>query len=177
MTALPTTPTVLISSAGRRVELLRSFRHTLATFNPATTADPVPESPGPGPVRGRVLATDCSWHASAFHDADEGFLVPRCSDPAFLPRMLALCGEQKVDLLVPTIDPELPVYAAARERFAEVGTTVAVSSPEVAAIAADKQRTHDWLTSQGFPTVRQGTPEQVLAAPGDWPFPLLLKPR
>src|SRR5262245_6879781 len=133
-------PTVLVSSAGRRVELLRAFRHTLDTLG-----------------GGRVLATDLSWYSSAYHDADERCLVPRITSDEFVPRMLEICEQQGVDLVVPTLDPELPVYAAARERFAAIGTTVAISAPEVTAIAADKQRTHDWLVANGFPTVVQGT--------------------
>lgn len=124
-----------------------------------------------------MLATDASWYSSAFHDADGSFDVPRCDDPEFIPRVLELCEVHRVDLVVPTIDPELPLYAAARERFAEIGTKVAVSSPEVVALASDKQRTHEWLVAAGFPTVAQTTPEAVLAAPDRWPFPLVLKPR
>ena len=155
-------PTVLISSAGRRVELLRTFRRTLE---------------GLGSGGGRVLAVDCSWYSGAFHDADEAFLVPRCADPDFVPRMLQICDEQHVDLVIPTLDPELPVYAAAREQFAAIGTTVAISSPEVATIGGDKQRTHDWLVAGGFPTVQQGSVDDVRADPDAWPFPLIVKPR
>ena len=162
-------PTVLISSAGRRVELLRTFRRTCDTFGGGDGA-------GSG-VSGRVLAVDCSWFSSAFHDADEAFLVPPCRDPAFVPRMIELCATHGVDLVVPTIDPELPVYAAARHRFAAVNTAVAISSPEVVAIASDKQRTHEWLTAAGFPTVRQGTVDEVRADPGSWRFPVVVKPR
>ena len=154
------TPTVLISSAGRRVELLRAFRHTLDTLG-----------------GGRVLASDLSWYSGAFHDADEGFPVPRIDSPDFVPRMLEICEQQGVDLVVPTLDPELPVYAATRERFAEVGTTVAISSPEVAAIAGDKERTHDWLVANGFPTVVQGSVDDVRSDPSAWTFPLVVKPR
>ena len=110
-----TTVTVLVSSAGRRVELLRAFRAALHDLD----------------LDGRVLATDRSWYSSARHSADEQFQVPGCDDPDFVPRMVELCAEQRVDLVVPTIDPELPVLAAARDELAAVGTTVAVSSPEV----------------------------------------------
>jgi carbamoyl-phosphate synthase large subunit len=161
-----TRPTVLISSAGRRVELLRAFRRTLDTFPDANQHD-----------SGRVLAVDCSWYSSAYHDADEAFLVPPCTDPDFVPRMVELCATQHVDLLVPTIDPELPVYAAARAQFAAVGTTVAISSSRVVSIAADKAHTHRWLTSEGFPTVTQGTIADVRADPEAWRFPLVVKPR
>jgi carbamoyl-phosphate synthase large subunit len=159
-------PTVLISSAGRRVELLRAFRRALDTFSVADQAVP-----------GRVLAVDSSRYSSAFHDADEAFLVPPCTDPEFVPRMVEICTTQKVDLLVPTIDTELPLYAAARDQFAAVNTTVAVSSPEVVDIAGDKQRTYRWLTGQGFPTVMQGTITDALTDAETWRFPLVVKPR
>ena len=155
-----TAPTVLISSAGRRVELLRAFRHTLETLG-----------------GGRVLATDLSWYSGAFHDADERFPVPRITSPDYVPRMLEICEQQGVDLVIPTLDPELPVYAAAREQFAAIGTTVAISSPEVAAIAGDKEHTHDWLVANGFPTVMQGSVDDVRSDPSAWAFPLVVKPR
>ena len=153
--------TVLLSSAGRRVELLRGFRAALAELG----------------LDGRVLAVDRSSYSSAFHDADAAALVPGCDEPGFVPAVLDLCAEHGVDLVVPTIDPELPVYAAARERFAAAGVTVAVSSPEAVALAADKRATHRWLASHGLPTVAQGTPADVAADPAAWPFPLVVKPR
>jgi carbamoyl-phosphate synthase large subunit len=152
---------VLLSSAGRRVELLRGFRAALDALG----------------VDGRVLAADRSWYSSAVHSADAHYEVPSCDAPDFIPRMLDLCSAQEVDLVVPTIDPELPVLAAARDEFATIGTTVSVSTPEVVAIAADKRATHDWLTAHGFPTVHQTTASDVEADPTAWPFPLLVKPR
>jgi carbamoyl-phosphate synthase large subunit len=151
--------TVLVSSAGRRVELLRGFRSALHDLR----------------LDGRVLATDSSWYSSARHVADASFDVPPCTDAAFVGHLVALCADQGVDLVVPTIDPELPVLAAAHRDFAAVGTTVAVSSPEVVAIAADKVATHDWLVTNDFPTVRQTV--DVGDDPARWPYPLVVKPR
>jgi carbamoyl-phosphate synthase large subunit len=91
--------------------------------------------------------------------------------------MVELCTEHQVDLIVPTIDPELIVYAAAREEFAAANTAVAVSSPDVVAIASDKVLTHQWLTDAGFPTVAQGTVTDVRQDPAEWEFPLVVKPR
>lgn len=153
--------TVLVSSAGRRVELLRSFRQALSDLG----------------LDGRVVATDRSWYSSARHSADAGYEVPSCSDPAFVPRMVELCAEQRVDLVIPTIDPELPVLAAASAELAAVGTTVAVSAPAVVAIAADKVATHEWLAAHDFPTVRQAPVAAVGDDPASWPFPLVVKPR
>ena len=153
--------TVLLSSAGRRVELLRGFRRALDDLG----------------LDGRVMAVDRSWYSSAFHDADEAALVPACDDPGFVPAVTELCEKHAVDLVVPTIDPELPVYAAARDRLAAAGATVAISSPEAVALAADKRATHRWLVAHGLPTVAQGTVADVRDDPAAWPFPLVVKPR
>jgi carbamoyl-phosphate synthase large subunit len=153
---------VLISSAGRRVALLRIFRETLLELG----------------LPGQVFATDMSPVSGAFHEADESWKVPRCTSAEFVPRMLELCRRRRVRLVVPTIDPELPVYAAHREAFAAQGTVVAVSAPEVIAIGNDKVRTHAWLVEHGFPTVRQDSVQNILSAGGrGWPLSLVAKPR
>jgi carbamoyl-phosphate synthase large subunit len=153
--------TVLVSSAGRRVELLRGFRRALASLG----------------LNGRVIASDASWYSSAFHDADEAFLVPRLDDPAYVPTLLALCEKQQVDLVVPTIDTEMSAWVGARDQFAAIGTTISLSGPGVVDIAADKQLTHEWLVANGFPTVEQASPGAVLDDPDAWDFPLVAKPR
>jgi len=153
--------TVLVSSAGRRVELLRAFRQSLADLG----------------LDGRVLAADRSWYSSARHSADAHFDLPSCDRPEFVPRMVELCSEQHVDLVVPTIDTELAPLAAARDELASVGTTIAVSAPGVVEIAGDKVATHSWLTAHGFPTVRQATLAEVRDGGRCWPFPLAVKPR
>jgi carbamoyl-phosphate synthase large subunit len=151
---------VMISSAGRRVALLQTFRQSLANLG----------------LEGKLLAVDVQRLSAAFHAADAGFLVPRCTSDAFIPTMLELCKTHEVKLLVPTLDPELQPYAQHRAEFAAIGTTVAISSPQVVAIGSDKAQTHAWLVSQGFPAPRQGDPQAVLANQDAWPWPLIAKP-
>jgi len=152
---------VLISSAGRRHALLQCWRQARQALG----------------LAGEVLAADCSPLSAAGHAADRFFLVPRCGDPQFVPKMLELCRTFQIAMIIPTIDTELSVYAASRAAFAEVGTVVAVSSPEVVAIGGDKERTHAWLLEAGLPTVRQAPAQSTLANRADWPFPFLVKPR
>jgi carbamoyl-phosphate synthase large subunit len=152
---------VLISSAGRRVALLNSFRQALANIG----------------VQGSVMAADMSSLSSAFHSADDSFLVPSCRHPEFIPSILENCSKRSIDLVIPTIDPELPVYAAHRDAFSEIGTTVGVSTPEVVAITFDKVSTHEWLVDKGFPTVKQYSVGEGDVGSNGLPFPLLVKPR
>ena len=152
---------VLVSSAGRRVALLDCFRAGLKQLG----------------LSGAVFAVDRSPLSAAFHRADVAFVVPDCTSPEFVPAMLDICGRHDVRLVVPTIDPELDVYARHRAEFAAIGTTVAVSDPEAVAIGTDKELTHAWLAEQGLPTVRQVSGADALDATTDWSFPVIVKPR
>ena len=152
--------TVLVSSAGRRAALVAALRHGAEVLG----------------VGLRVLATDIVPLTAAGHLADELHLVPRVGSPELVPTLLELCRAKEVDVLVPTIDTELPVLAAARQSFAEIGTTVSVSDPEVVSICADKASSSRWLAANGFPVPRQWKPEEAAQLPsGCWP--LFFKPR
>ena len=151
--------TVLLSSAGRRVALLRIFREALRSLG----------------LDGRVLASDLSPTAAAFHDADQGVLVPRVTAPDYVERTLDLCARHGIDLVVPLIDPELAVLAAARPRFEAAGVEVHVGSPAVCAIGSDKTLTHRWLVDAGLPTVKQALASDVVEGQ-QWSFPALIKP-
>ncbi len=152
---------VLLTAAGRRVSLLACFRESVAALG----------------LKGRVMAADQSRLSSATHSADRGFRVPPCSSDEYVPALLDICTEQGVRLLVPTIDPELPVLAEHRDKFATIGAVVAVSGPETVTIATDKAHTHRWLEQHDFPTVRQTTGTGALDDGRAWPLPLVVKPR
>lgn len=152
---------ILVSSAGRRVVLIRLFQQALRELG----------------IRGSVYATDLSSTAAGFHAAEAGFYAPLFSSDDYIPEMLKLCREQHIRLLVPTVDTELGLYAEHKQAFEEIGTSVAISSSETIDIGGDKNHTHSWLVENKFPTLRQGTIQEVLDRPEDWPLPLLAKPR
>ena len=94
---------ILVSSAGRRGALVQILRRSLAHLS----------------LGGPILATDVSGYAAAFHLADRGIVVPPQSDPGFVDALLEICEREQVRLVVPTHDGELPLLAAARDRFAD----------------------------------------------------------
>ena len=102
---------ILVSSAGRRGALVAILRRSLANLG----------------LTGPILASDVSGYAAAFHLADRGIVVPPQSDAGFVDALLEICEREQVRLVVPTHDGELPLLAAARDRFAAVGTTVSIS--------------------------------------------------
>jgi carbamoyl-phosphate synthase large subunit len=154
--------TLLISSVGRRVQLVECFRRAAKELD----------------LRLTVLGVDAAPELSpASQLVDRCFQVPLCSAPKFIQELLAICGKESVNLIVPTVDPELPIYARYAEEFATVGTRVLVSSEETIDIASDKWSTNEWLRANGFPTVLQDTIENVIDNWRQWTFPVIVKPR
>lgn len=153
---------MLLTSAGRRAELLQCFRADAEALE----------------IGLEILACDLNpdW-SSACRLADERFAVPRVDDPGYVDALLDICGRRDVSLLIPTIDPELMPLAIARGRFADIGTHVAVSSPDLVDIARDKLKTAEFFASHGLPTPRTALAEQVRDNPGDWDWPLIVKAR
>ncbi|GAB1694353.1 ATP-grasp domain-containing protein [Krasilnikovia sp. M28-CT-15] len=153
--------TVLISAAGRRVSLMTSMREAMAAAG----------------ITGRVIACDRTELAAAMHTADARFIVPSCGDPAFADAVTELCEKERVDLVVPTIDPELPIWARLRGALGAAGTTVAVSSPATIGIASDKGLTNRHCAAAGIPVPRQAGFAAVAASRAGWSLPLIVKPR
>jgi carbamoyl-phosphate synthase large subunit len=154
--------TMVLSSAGRRVELLEAFRQSAGELGIELT----------------VIATDLApeWSAACAR-ADTSFAVPRASDAEYIPAMLELCRTEKVDLVIPTIDTELEALSRTAEDFTAIGTRVVVSDSAFVAIARDKLATARALAAAGLPTVRTDELAAVRANPDAWAWPLLLKPR
>lgn len=153
---------ILFTSAGRRVELMHCFRRDAEELG----------------LTLRVLAADQRPALSAACAiADEAFAVPRCLATDYVPALLEICRRKSVRLLVPTIDTELPVLAESAGAFAEVGTRVTVSSPEVVATSRDKLLTAKAFARAGIIIPRTSHLTDMLAAPAGWRWPVVLKPR
>jgi carbamoyl-phosphate synthase large subunit len=153
---------MLLSSAGRRVGLLRAFRSAAEELGVAL----------------EIFACDLEpdW-SSACREADHAFAVPPATAPDYIDTVLVFCERHGIALVVPTIDTELVQYSRARERFAAIGATVSIGSPAIVEMARDKLATARFLAAAGIASPRTASAEDLLAGEEDWPWPLLAKPR
>ncbi len=106
-------------------------------------------------------------------------ILPPVGDAHYLEALLEFC-DSRIDLLVPLRVLELPTLASARNRFAELGTTVVVGTPETVGICTDKWQTYRFLQAQGLPTPKTYLAlDDALGAleTGELEFPVVLKPR
>jgi carbamoyl-phosphate synthase large subunit len=153
---------VLFASAGRRVELIRCFRQDAADLG----------------LEFEALACDLDPRSSsACSIADRAFAVPRCTEAAYVEELLRICDAEGVDLVVPTIDPELEPLAAHAGRFLRAGTMVHVSDAEVVRVARDKAATARVFRDHGVAVPRTSRPADAAAAPDAWSWPVIAKPR
>ena len=145
---------VLISSAGRRVSLVRFFKTELSLIFPA----------------GKVIASDANpQFSAACQVADDCFAVPRVTANGYIEMLLQQCLERGIRLVVPTIDTELLLLARHREEFARHGIEVVISDPETVAIFRDKRKTHQFFEQHGIGTAREYDKQ-------NFRFPMYIKP-
>ncbi len=147
---------VLITSASRKVGLINSFKDALSSEG-----------------GGRVIAADVSPLSAALYVADEHLLVPFDADPWFIPRLLEICRDREVRLLIPKGDEELLIFSQHRERFAEIGTTVMVSSPPTISTCQDKRLFYEFCTKMIFSVPQLYDAGQLRK---DIVYPLFAKP-
>ena len=99
--------------------------------------------------------------------------MPGVNAPHYVDILLDLCRKHGVGLVIPLVDTELLTLSRARERFAEAGVRMLVSSPKVVEICRDKEKTSTFLASVGVGTAKVMTYKE--AARG--PFPIIAKAR
>ena len=128
--------TILFTSAGRRVGLMNAFRTSIERQGESC----------------RLLAADLEpeW-SSACQVADDAFSVPRIGK-GYAEAVLDLCREQSVDIVIPTLDPELEPFAEAQQLFEDAGVWLVVSSQEACSVFASKTRSAAFFESVGLAT-------------------------
>jgi carbamoyl-phosphate synthase large subunit len=150
---------VLITAGSRRVPLVQAFKQALLALG----------------VPGRVVVTDVNPLSPAVQVGDRAYRVPLAHDSEYLPELLKICEAEYIGLAVPTIDDEVELFGAAREKFAALGTLAACSSEQTAALCNDKYATWRRLAEAGIPAARTYLPKDLAASKP--PFPLFIKPR
>ncbi len=121
---------ILITSAGKRVVLTQIFQRTIKELHidaKVYTADMKPE-----------MAPACII-------SDGYYYVPRCTDDSYVDRLLELCRDLNIGVIIPTIDTELLVLASNKNRFDAENVSLAVSDLNFIKICRDKRLTEEYL--------------------------------
>jgi len=129
-------PAVLVTSASKKVPLLRSLA----------------EAAGRLGRRMRIIAADSDATCIARHFADEFWKMPKLEDLT-LRQLVEACRMFGVRAIVPTRDGELPFFARHRAELAASGVAVMVSGEKAVERCTDKLLFYEYLAPRGFPVV------------------------
>lgn len=126
---------ILLSSAGRRVELAQSFKTEIAARGLST----------------RVISTDLNPTMSAVSAfVDLSIKSPTVTDAGYIDFLLSICKSQSVGMVVPTIDTELLLLAQHREDFAAQGIQLVISDVSLVQACRDKRITAQLFVDLGI---------------------------
>ncbi|WP_420600857.1 ATP-grasp domain-containing protein [Flagellimonas sp.] len=123
---------ILITSAGRRVSLIRSFQKELEKIYPDAKVVAADSDP--------VLSAACQI-------ADHHFKVPRLDQPDYIGTLIELCHKWNIKLLIPTIDTELLLLAENINLFEKAGIQVVISSYDFVQKCRNKRTIHKFFES------------------------------
>jgi carbamoyl-phosphate synthase large subunit len=151
---------VLFTSSGRRVELIELFKQE----------------------NWYTVAADCDATAPTLFKADKRFEVPRVvrEPDRYIEKIKDIIETEKIDIVIPLIDPELSLLAQEKEKRLKSSTMILISNKEMVDIAFDKYKTYQFFKKIGLPTPRTYLLEDALQLGKDETqqlFPALLKPR
>lgn len=145
---------ILITSAGKRVELLQEFNKELKIVYPDAKVIAVDLNPGMSP---------------ACRIADLSYAVPRVTSHEYIDSLLDICNVTGARIVIPTIDTELPVLANSVEKFSQYGIEIMISSPDFITTCRDKRKTMSLFDKLG---IRNPSPRDK----NNPVFPIFAKP-
>ena len=152
-------PSVLLTCAGQRVDIVRAFRDALARR-------------GEG---GRVVVSDLDPLSPSLVSADVVVELPAVDDPGYGQAVADVVVAHGVGAVLPLTDLDPVILAQAAPLVRDAGGRVFLPSPEVAAACQDKWLCHEILEGAGLPSPPtwpvDGTDRDAL------PYPMMIKPR
>lgn len=152
---------ILATCAGRRGYLITYFKEALEG-------------------KGKVVALNSEVYATSMIEADEAIVAPKLFEVGYVEFVLEVCKKHKINLLVSLFDMELPILAARRKDFENIGVVLAISSPEVIKICNDKLKTVSFLKKSKLLHLESySSIDQAKAAINNntLKFPVFVKPR
>jgi carbamoyl-phosphate synthase large subunit len=145
---------ILITSAGQRVSLVRSFQNEIKKLNLGNKVFTVDLNP--------ALAPAC-------HVSDGFVKINRVTDPDYILNLLNICKELNIKLIIPTIDTELLVLAEHNDLFLAKGIIPIISSVAFVKKCRDKRIINKFFEENGIDVPQKIDKEKPS-------FPLFIKP-
>lgn len=120
----------------------------------------------------KVISADIDKLAPGLYLSDKGYLTPPFSQKNFWPEIKRLIKKEKIDIIIPALDPLLVEFAKNFDFFNQLGVRVIISPPETIFLTRDKWKTYELLKDE-IPVAKSFITKNKI----NIPFPLIIKPR
>jgi carbamoyl-phosphate synthase large subunit len=97
-----------------------------------------------------LLVADADPNAIGRYLHHQFIQVPMADDPQYTDKLLEICRDQKIDILLPLVTKELFPLSINKQAFELQGTKVLVSSAEAIRISNDKSACYRFLQTKGL---------------------------
>lgn len=145
---------IIITSAGQRVSLVKSFQNELQQLG----------------LDSKIYTTDLNpVLAPACHISYKSFKVPKVTNQEYIDKLLGICIDNNIKLVIPTIDTELKTLSENRKKFSENGIYVLVSDYSLIKRCRDKRETNDLFISHNIDIPEQYSIDSLI-------YPVFVKP-
>lgn len=145
---------ILITSAGKRVSLVKFFQKELKKYHKDSKVYTTEKNPMMSP---------------AAHISDGCFKVSRVTSNGYISELLNICLKNSIKIVIPTIDTELIVLAKNKDLFKSYGISILVSDIDFIETCRDKRNTY-----QLFDQLRINYPKLINKISPT--FPMFAKP-
>ena len=145
---------ILVTSAGRRVSLVKAFKDSSKLLK----------------TNSKVFITDLDPKTSpASYFADDSFKIGFFNDPNYIDCLLKICLNNKISIVIPTLDTELILLTNAKSVFKVNGIDIIISDLKLIKILRDKITTNTFFNSLKIKT-------PIIFNKDNMKFPVFLKP-
>lgn len=128
--------------------------------------------------RVQTVGMDARPMSPGLYWTDAAYLTPFfANESAYLQRLLEICDREAIDLLIPGLDPELPILARHRQQFLRRGCEVMVSHPEAIGLCQDKHACYEFCRQRNLPFITTYLLAEAQARSDELTYPVIVKPR
>ncbi|MBC7086481.1 MAG: ATP-grasp domain-containing protein [Methanomethylovorans sp.] len=127
----------------------------------------------------KIVAVDTNPLSAGLYLADSRYIVPRSTDPQYIPKILEISKKECVDIIFPLHSSETMVFAKNTDKLKHAGLKLQIANPEAIDICTDKLKFHGFLQSNGFLCPKTYHPMNILdiLKNNEVNFPLFIKPK
>lgn len=128
----------------------------------------------------KLVGVDMSNTAPALASCDSWYLVPSVYDEHYIDRLLEICQNESINVLISLNDMELPILAKSRDQFSDLGVRLVLANDQAIDICSDKYKTYLFCKDNNIPVpasfidlneALQFTKNKSIS------YPLIVKPR